>query len=242
MLLTDERWAWIEPHIPEEERMKGRNGRPFRPARAVLEGILWVMKTGARWWDLPQKEGFPPGSTCHRRFKQWCEQGVMIKILQALAQFLKEMGIGDLTETYIDGSFVKAKKGVKKLALPRLARDLKSWQLSIVQVFLSPYALSVLHHTRVNLLKARFGPDILKTHLSELWVTKLTIAMLWMLSLQEDMESNLLLPISQIESSRLKMDDLLEDTDDDGELNDSLLGFTPFDVLNEDLNIMLTFI
>ena len=92
-------------------------------------------------------------------------------------------------------------------------------------VFHSPYALRVLHHMRVSLLRKQFGPDILKTFLNELWVTKLTTVTPWMLELQEDIESKLLLPISQIERNELKMDVLLEDTNEDGELKDSLLGF-----------------
>lgn len=223
MKLTDAQWTKIEPLIPLKEKITKRKGRPFICPRKVLDGVLWVLKTGARWKDLPEKYG--SGKTCHRRFTQWNQQGIFKKMLQMLAEHLKEIGAIDLTETYIDATFIKAKKGALKSVKPRQVKALKSWQLQTVMVFLCPYALQVLHHMRVNLLKKRFGTDILKTYLIELWVTKLTIAMPWMLSLQSDIESNLLLPISQIEKSGLKMVELLDATSEDGKSNDFLLGF-----------------
>ena len=48
MDLTDEPWAVIEPLIPEQERNPRRPGRPWRDARAVMNGILWILRTGAR--------------------------------------------------------------------------------------------------------------------------------------------------------------------------------------------------
>lgn len=223
MKLTDEQWSIIEPLIPQNEKNAKRRGRPFACARAVLDGVLWVLKSGARWKDLPEKYG--SGKTCHRRFSAWNKQGVFEKILRRLAQHLKDVGAIDLTETYIDATFVKAKKGALKLVKPRSVRALKWWQLQTVMVYQSPCALQVLHRMRVSLLKKRFGPDILKTFLSELWVTKLTIVTPWMPELQNDIESKLLRPTSQIEKNELKMAVLLEDTNEDGELKDFLLGF-----------------
>ena len=59
--LTDAQWAQIEPHLPRPTRSR-KGGRPPIEPRAVIDGILWVLKTGARWRDLP--EGYPGGSTC----------------------------------------------------------------------------------------------------------------------------------------------------------------------------------
>jgi transposase len=58
MDVTDEQWAVLEPLIPEDEREPGGRGRPWRPARDVFNSILWILKTGARWQDLPA--GYPP--------------------------------------------------------------------------------------------------------------------------------------------------------------------------------------
>jgi transposase len=75
----------------------------------VLNGILWVLRTGAPWADLP--EGYPSFQTCHRRFQQWVRSGVMRGILEALALDLKHSGAIDVREAFIDASFAQAKKG-----------------------------------------------------------------------------------------------------------------------------------
>ena len=56
--LTDAQWAVLDPLIPEPTRRKDGRGRPWRPRRAVLDGILWVLRTGAPWRDLPER--YPP--------------------------------------------------------------------------------------------------------------------------------------------------------------------------------------
>ncbi len=59
MDLTDAQWKRIEPLIPENERLiRGRRGRPWRPAREILNDILWILRTGAPWKDLPSR--YPP--------------------------------------------------------------------------------------------------------------------------------------------------------------------------------------
>ena len=59
--LSQEQWEILEPLFPKPQRRKDRRGRPWADNHACLQGILWVMRTGARWRDLP--EGFPDGST-----------------------------------------------------------------------------------------------------------------------------------------------------------------------------------
>ncbi len=68
-----------------------------------------MLRTGAHWRDLPER--YPPYQTCHRRFQRWVEKGVLSHILEALAEDLKERGRLDLSECFIDGTFVVAKKG-----------------------------------------------------------------------------------------------------------------------------------
>lgn len=67
-LLTDAQWKKIEPLLPRTRspRKGRRRGRPPKPHRAVLEGILWILKTGARWQDLPRDFGVSP-SVCWKR-------------------------------------------------------------------------------------------------------------------------------------------------------------------------------
>ncbi len=109
MDLTDEQWAILEPLLPEPNKRSDGRGRPWRPAREVLNGVLWVLRTGAPWHDLPER--YPPYQTCHRRFQTWVHDGTLEGILKALAQDLKERGDLDLSECFIDGTFIVAKKG-----------------------------------------------------------------------------------------------------------------------------------
>jgi transposase len=138
MDLTDDQWAVIEPLIPEEERLnEPRRGRPWRDPRDVLNGVLWILRTGAPWQDLPKR--YPPYQTCHRRFQKWVAEGVMECILQEMAHDLK-----DLSECFIDGTFVVAKKGGQGWERPSGAKVRRSWQWQTALVFLSPYASQVL--------------------------------------------------------------------------------------------------
>ena len=68
MDLTDAQWEVLKPLIPDPPRREDGRGRPWRDPRDVLNGILWVLRTGAPWHDLP--ECYPPYQTCHRRFQK----------------------------------------------------------------------------------------------------------------------------------------------------------------------------
>src|SRR5258707_4587619 len=67
MDLTEAQWQVLKPLLTPKRRPDGR-GRPWRDARAVLNGILWVLRTGTPWADLPDR--YPPYQTCHRRFQR----------------------------------------------------------------------------------------------------------------------------------------------------------------------------
>ena len=75
MDLTEAQWSFIESLIPPSPRRPDRRGRPWRDPRDVLNGILWILCTGAPWKDLPER--YPPYQTCHRRFQQWCRDGTI---------------------------------------------------------------------------------------------------------------------------------------------------------------------
>jgi transposase len=146
MDLTDEQWEVLEPLIPEHFRRAGGRGRPWRDSRDVLNGILWVLRTGAPWRDLPER--YPPYQTCHRRFQRWVEAGVLSHILGALTKDLNERDGLDLSECFIDGTFVVAKKGEGWWERPSGARVLSSWRWQSALVFLSPCTQRVLLRTR----------------------------------------------------------------------------------------------
>lgn len=135
MDLTDAQWEVLEPLLQEYRRADGR-GRPWRDAREVLNGVLWILRTGAPWQDLPKR--YPPYQTCHRRFQQWQRSGRLTAILRLLLQDLLERGKIELEEGPIDGSFSGAKKGALQLVQRSAAKGARSWQLQTAMVFLSP--------------------------------------------------------------------------------------------------------
>ena len=105
--LQDEQWALIEPLL--RRRRSDGHGRLPGDDRAVLTGILWIRRSGARWKDLPAR--LPSYPTCHRRFQQWVEDGTLSRVLPWLAEDLRSRGPIDIEECFIDGTFASAKKG-----------------------------------------------------------------------------------------------------------------------------------
>ena len=144
--LTDSQWTILDPLIPEPEGRKDGRGRPWRGRREVLDGILFILRTGAPWVDLPDR--YPPYQTCHRRFQHWVRSGVMKGILEALALDLKLRGTLDVREAFIDGSFAPAKKGTQKLGKQSAVKGPRSWQWQIATVCRWQYASRVLPHTK----------------------------------------------------------------------------------------------
>jgi len=128
--LSDEQWKKIEPLLPQSS---GR-GRPWAENRRVLEGILWVLKTGARWRDLPPE--YPSPSTCWRRLQLWEAQGVWLKVWRQFLAELDARGQLDWSESFVDGSFAPAKKGARASAKPSAARAQSGWLWSTAKVFL----------------------------------------------------------------------------------------------------------
>jgi hypothetical protein len=119
---------------------------PRVPSRPIMNAILWIMRAGAPWADLPGR--YPSYQTCHRRFQQWSRDGSLKRALRALARDLKERGDLDLEESFIDGMFVPVKKGGGLWEKPSAAKAPKSWQWQTELVFLSPYAQPVLRLTK----------------------------------------------------------------------------------------------
>ena len=146
MDLTEPQWAVLGPLLPKPRLRTDRRGRLWRDPRDVLNGILWVLRTGAPWADLPER--YPPYQTCHRRFQHWARDGTLTRVLRALAADLAERGKLDLSEAFIDGTFAGAKKGAPASGKPSGARGPRSWQWQTALVFLSPLASRALRPTR----------------------------------------------------------------------------------------------
>jgi len=136
MDLTDKQWTILAPLLPKPRVRRDRRGRPWRDPRDVLNGILWILRTGAPWKDLPDR--YPSYQTCHRRFQAWVQRGTLHRIVEALARDLQARGGLDLSETFIDGSFASAKKKGAASGRPSVGRGPRSWQLQTALVCLSP--------------------------------------------------------------------------------------------------------
>ena len=90
--IPDDLWAEIEPLLPPE-KAPGTTGRPCVPFRRVLDGILYVLRTGCQWKAVPAK--FGSGSTCHRRFQQWVADGTWARLWRdQLERYDQAHGIG----------------------------------------------------------------------------------------------------------------------------------------------------
>lgn len=112
-LLPDAVWELIEPLLPvRPDRPKG--GRPPVPDRNCLTGILFVLKTGMAWEDLPQELGAGSGMTCWRRLRDWQAAGVWDKLVDRLLDLLEEADLIDFNRVLVDSSSVRAVFGGKK--------------------------------------------------------------------------------------------------------------------------------
>lgn len=105
MLVPDELWALIEPLLPKH-RCTRRGGRPRIDDRKVLTGIMFILKTGIPWEDLPQELGAGSGMTCWHRLQEWNRAGVWRKLHLLLLNKLEQAGRLNWDRAVIDSSSV----------------------------------------------------------------------------------------------------------------------------------------
>lgn len=121
--LTDEQWHRIRGHIPHNPRSP-KGGRPWTGDRPCLEGILWIMSTGAQWAELPKE--YPHYSTCWRRLRDWQKAGVFVKMWRSFLSVLNGADRIFWDEAFADGTFAAAKKGGPKSGILARAKARKS--------------------------------------------------------------------------------------------------------------------
>jgi transposase len=114
-LVSDDLWEAIEPLLPPEPS-KPKGGRPRVPNRAVLTGIVFVLKSGIPWEMLPKEMGCGSGSTCWRRLRDWQEVGVWRDLHRVLLDRLGKAGKIDWSRASLDSASVAAKRGAKRPA------------------------------------------------------------------------------------------------------------------------------
>jgi transposase len=113
-ILDDGLWEIIEPLLPKKKRRFRNPGRKPLLDRAALTGILFVLKTGIAWEDLPQETGCGCGMTCWRRFQAWQKAGVWQKIHKVLLSKLRQADQIDFSRAVVDSASVRAVFGGKK--------------------------------------------------------------------------------------------------------------------------------
>ena len=101
--VTDEQWERLRPLLPPQ---KPKTGRPNEDHRRIVNGILWIARTGAPWRDLPERYG--PWRTVASRFYRWTRAGVWQKVLSALQQAADEKGELDWKTHSVDGTIIRA--------------------------------------------------------------------------------------------------------------------------------------
>ena len=152
--LSDLQWERIRHHFPEENIADGRPGRRPVSTRQVLEGTLWILNTGAQWHMLPQC--YPNYKTVHRRFQTWCRSEVLRGILMDIANELRERGVLDEEECFIDATFVMAKGGGAEVGPTKRGKGMKI--MAIVDRHGLPLSVSThaANHHEVRLVQLCF--------------------------------------------------------------------------------------
>jgi transposase len=123
VLISDDLWEVIEPLLPVIEASP-KGGRPPIGNREALTGILFVLKTGIPWEDLPQEMGCGCGMTCWRRLRDWQAAGVWKRLHELLLEGLNGAGAIDWTRAVVDSSSIRAVGGGQKpVPIPQIVRN-----------------------------------------------------------------------------------------------------------------------
>ena len=117
--LNDRLWERVAPLLPPPVP-KPKGGRPRADDRACFEGIVYVLRNGLRWNDMPER--FPSGPTCWRRHAAWTGDGVWEGVWRAVLDELAEAGVLDPSELALDCTFAPAQKGGTRSGLLGSAR------------------------------------------------------------------------------------------------------------------------
>jgi transposase len=118
--LADEQWTIIAPLLPKQ---RSGPGRKRHDDRQTLNGILFVLKTGCTWEDVPRAYGSP--ATCWRRFRAWSADGTWERMWRTLLSQLDAHGTLEWAQAFLDGSFVPANRGAPASATRKSARVAK---------------------------------------------------------------------------------------------------------------------
>lgn len=118
--VSDSQWVLIHDLFANPQPSPAV-GRPRTDPRACLEGVLWILTSGAQWKFLP--DWYPSPATCWRRLKEWTESGVLLQAWERLLQQLDRRQLIEWEQAMADATFSPAKTGAPRSARPSGARD-----------------------------------------------------------------------------------------------------------------------
>ena len=101
--LTNEQWEKLEPLLPP---LKPHTGRTNHDHRRIINGILWILRTGAPWADLPERYG--PRGTVSSRYYRWRKAGVWDRLFAAVQQQADQEGRLDWDVHFVDATVIRA--------------------------------------------------------------------------------------------------------------------------------------
>ena len=112
-VISDDEWEILKPLLPQEPT-KRRKGMPHADFRCVLNTIFWILRTGARWRDVPKHPEFAAKSTAHRWLQKWHKSGVLENMLIHLLGEAQAKELIDCQRLIVDGSFSPCENGRTK--------------------------------------------------------------------------------------------------------------------------------
>ena len=120
--LSDEEWAVISDCFPEPKA----TGRPPMPPRQAMDGICWILRSGAPWRDVPEELG--PWQTVYHHFNHWSSDGTLEAVFRRLKNSFSEAGRFDHSLWSVDGTITRAHRcaaGGGKKGIPRNRRTMR---------------------------------------------------------------------------------------------------------------------
>ncbi|MGH2399149.1 MAG: transposase [bacterium] len=104
-IVDDSLWVLVEPCLPRSEHpWRRRRGRQPIPDRAALTGILFILKSGIPWEELPAEMGCGSGMTCWRRLRDWHRAGAWKRVERVLRKHLPDAQLYEWRRAETDGA------------------------------------------------------------------------------------------------------------------------------------------
>jgi transposase len=142
MRLTDEQWRIVVSEFYSPVRRKVRSGPRESRLRAVLEGVLWVLRAGAPWQELPR--GFPSPQTCNRWYVRWAADGTLERVLGLLATDVETRGGVDLRRSLSTAAFTLGDGAAAPWKPPRVPSGPQPWPQRTAQTLAAVLLLRTL--------------------------------------------------------------------------------------------------